>query len=254
MTGWQCRQTEQSACCGNVGLLDKLNKFILCTSEFHSVSYECQRFLGRIDEFGGSLNSRLLWSGIRNVTAHEIYLGRFPLCLIYLCVLGEVEHHRTRTSSACDIESTAHSPSDILGTSYLIAPLGYRLSHTHEVNLLEGVGTKHTHAHLSCNHHDRCGVHHGVGNTREGIRCTRTACYDTHSHFVTHPGISLGRMCGSLFVAHENMIKCLLLATCIVVQGIEYWHYRTARISEYCLYALFLEGQHKSFRSGYYLF
>ena len=217
MVGGQGRKTEQSACGRDVCLLDKLHQLVLCTAKFHTVTHQCQRTLGRVDKFSRNLNSRLLWSGIRHIAAHEIHLSRFPFRLIHLCVLGEVEHHRTWTAGACDIESTTHCPCNILGTTYLIAPLADRLCNTHEVNLLEGIGAKHSHAHLSCYHHDRRRVHHGVCNSGKCVCCTRSTGHDTHSHFITHPCITLGSMCGSLLVANEDMVECLFLATGIVI-------------------------------------
>ena len=118
------------------------------------MTHQCQRTLGRVDKFSRNLNSRLLWSGIRHIAAHEIHLSGHPFGLIDLGVLREVENDRTWTTSAGDIESTADSPCYIFGTANLVAPLGDRLCHTHEVNLLEGISSKHSHSHLSCYDHD----------------------------------------------------------------------------------------------------
>ena len=116
--------------------------------------YKYQRTLGIVDEFGSLLDCRLVGRGIRYIAAHEIHLCGHPFGLVHLCILREVENDRTRPTSACDIKSTADCPCYILWTSNLVAPFRDRLCHTHEVNLLEGISSKHSHSHLSCYDHD----------------------------------------------------------------------------------------------------
>ena len=251
VVGRQCGESEEGACRRNVGFLKKLHQLVLCAAQLHSVTHERERLLGGVDKSCRFLHGLLVEGGVGNIAAHEIHLGRMPFGLLHLCVLREVKHHWTRAACACNVERAAHSPCHVLGTAYLVAPFRYWLCHAHEVNLLEGVGAEHAGAHLSCYHHNRCGVHHGVGNTREGVCGAWSAGYDTHSHFVAHPCIAFRSVCGSLLVAHEYVVKSFLLSPRIVVEGVVNWHYGASGIAENGLHPFFLESSHQSLCSCY---
>ena len=188
---------------------------------------------------------------IRVVAAYRRDLGRLPLACAHLCTLGEVDYDRSRTTCACNVESTAYGPCYILGTTYLIAPLADRLSQTYEVDLLKSVSAKCAHAHLSGNDDNRCRVNHGIGNTCQSVGNARTACHQAHTYLTTNAREALSRMCSRLFMTHEYMVESFLLTSCIVVESIKHRHYRSAGIAEDGLYALVLERAHQGFCSCY---
>ena len=84
------------------------------------MSHECQRFLGIVDEFGSLTQGLGIELGIWHVGTDEVYLTGFPVDLLDLSVLGEVEHHRTGTASTGDIEGPADGPRHILSMADLV--------------------------------------------------------------------------------------------------------------------------------------
>ena len=125
-------------------------------SQLYTLPYQCQGLLGMVNQFDSLLHSLLVELRISNIGTNEIYLLGFPIHLFHLCITGEVQYYRTRTTATGNIEGTADSPCDILCMANLIAPFGDRLCHTHQVNLLEGICTQRIDSHLTGNHHNRC--------------------------------------------------------------------------------------------------
>ncbi len=154
MVGWQCRQTQHGASGRNIGFLQECLQLLLCITQLYALPYQRQGALGIVDQFGSLTYSLVIQLGLGYVRTHEINLLGFPFYLLYLCITREVEHYRTRATATCNIERTTDSPSHILGMTNLVSPLTDRLSHTHEVNLLEGIGTQSRNSHLSGYHHD----------------------------------------------------------------------------------------------------
>ena len=153
---------------------------------------------------------------IRHIRTHKIDLTGLPVDLLDLGILGKVEHHRTGTTRTGDVERTAHCPRHILSMTDLVTPLRDRLRHTHEVDLLESIGTEGTDGHLTGNDHDRCGVEHGIGHTCQRVGDTRTTGHQGNAYLSRDTGIALGSMGGSLFMTHEDMVETFLLSSCII--------------------------------------
>ena len=71
------------------------------------------------------------------------------------------------------------------------------MRHSHKVDLLEGVGAKRSHTHLSSNNHNGRRVHHGIGHTGQRVGGAGTRRHYSYAHFAAHPRIALGGMGGS---------------------------------------------------------
>ena len=181
------------------------------------MTHKRQGLLGVVDQVSSSLHGSCIEFGVGNVRTNEIHLLGLELHQSRLSVLGEVQHHRTGTAAAGDVEGAAHSPCNILGTTNLIAPLGDWLSHTHEVNLLEEVRAKGRDWNLTSDDHDGSRVQHSISHARQGVGGPRTAGDDSYAHLAADAGIALSSVSGALFVAHEDMVEGFLLTTCIVV-------------------------------------
>ena len=136
----------------------------------------------------------------------------------------------------------------------LIAPLGYRLRHAHEVYLLEGIGAQCRYGHLSGNHHDGCRVHHGIGNSCQRVGHSRATGNECHPHFATHSGITFGSMGSTLLMSHQHMVEAFLLSSRIVEERIIHGHDGSARVSEDGLHPLSLQRPHQRLRSCYSIF
>ena len=211
--------------------------------------YQSQRTLGIVDELGCLTDSLHIQRRTIHVAANEVHLLRLPVNLLNLCITREVEHHRARTATAGNIERTTDGPRNILRMAYLIRPLADRLCHTHEVNLLEGIGTQSTNSHLSGNHHYRRRVKHGIGHACQRIRGTRTTGHQGHTHLATDAGIALSGMDSTLLMTHQNVVETLLLASRIVEQRIVGRHNAAAGVAENGLYPFCLQRPHQRFRS-----
>ncbi len=241
----QRTQPQHRAACGDIGFLQEGDELVLSVAEFHALPHQRQRPLGLVDQVGSLLHMVHLQLGIRHIGAHEIHFLRHERHHLRLGVLREVQHHGAGSAAARDVERTAHSPRDVLGMANLIAPLRDRLRHTHEIDLLEGICAKGCDGHLPRDDHDRRGVYHRVGNTRERIRGTRAAGDDGHAHLAADACEALGGVCGALFVAHEDMVKRLLLAPRVVIEGIIDGHDAAAGITEDGFHPLPLQRQHQ---------
>ena len=245
----QCGEAEHRAASRDISFLEEPDEFALGIAEFDALPHQCQRLLGMVDQFGSPTHGLSVELRIRHVGTDEVHLRRLPVDLLDLCILGEVEHHRTRTARAGDVERAAHGPRHILGMTDLIRPLRDRLCHTHEIDLLEGISTKGADRHLASNDDDRCRVEHGIRNTRQRVGDTWAASDKGHTHLARHTGITLGGMGGSLFVAHQDMVETFLLSSCVVEERVIDGHDRPSGVAEDGLHALCLQGAHQRLRS-----
>ena len=220
-------------------------------TQFHTLTYEGQRFLGIVNQFSSLAHSLLIQFRIRHIRTDVVALHGLPVDLLNLCILGKVEHHRTRAPCAGNIKRTTHGPSHVVSMTNLIAPLGDRLRHTYEIDLLEEVSTQGACRHLTSNHHDGRRIHHGIGNTRQRVGNTRTTGNQYHAHLTAHASIALSSMGSTLFVAHQYMVETFLLASCIVKKRIVCRHNRASRVSEDGLHPLSLQSPHQRLCSCY---
>ena len=156
MIGGQCTQSQHGTTGRDISFLQESLQLLLGISQFNTLSDQCQRALCIVYQFCCLLYQILVQFGIGNVRADKIHFLGFPGYFLHLCITGEVQYYRTRTTATGNIEGTADSPCDILCMANLIAPFGDRLCHTHQVNLLEGICTQRIDSHLTGNHHNRC--------------------------------------------------------------------------------------------------
>ena len=249
MIGGQRGEAEHRATSRDIGFLEEPDELALRIAEFDTLPHQCQRFLGMVDQFGSLAHSLSVELRIRHIGTDEVHLHRLPVDLLDLCILGEVEHHRTRTARAGDVERTAHSPRYILGMTDLIRPLRDRLCHTHEIDLLEGIGTEGTDRHLTSNDDNGRRVKHGISNTCQRIGDTRATGDKGDTHLARHAGIALSGMGSSLFVAHQDMVETFLFSARVVEERVIDGHDRPSGVAEDGLHALCLQGAHQRLRS-----
>ena len=217
MVGRKGRESEQCACRRDVCLLKKLDKLVVCSTKFYTMTNERQWTLCLVYQLGSSCHMVVMYLWIRVVAANRRYLCRLPIACTNLSTLREINNHWTRTACTCYVEGTAYSPSHVLRTAYLIAPLADRLSQTHEVDLLESIGAESAYAHLSGNDNDWGRIDHGICHTRKRVGNTRAACNQAHSYLAANTRETFGGMGSRLFVTYENVVESLVLASCIIV-------------------------------------
>ena len=179
----QSRQSEQRTACRHIRLFDKFTQFVLCISQFNTLSYQYKRTFGVINQFGSCLYRLLVRIGNRNITADKIDFRRFVFRFFYLRILGKVQYHRTGTTTTGNIKRTCDRPGHIFRTTDLIAPFGDRLRNTYQVNFLKSICSKKPCSYLSGNHYDRCTIDHRICNTCYRISCSGTARHQANAHF-----------------------------------------------------------------------
>src|SRR5574344_63084 len=170
---------------------------------------------------------------------------RNPFRIMNLRILGEVKDNRSWATTTSNIESSAYCPCHIFRATNLITPFGNRLSDAHQIDLLECISAQCSYTYLTGNNDNGRRVHHSVSHARKRISSTRTAGYDTHTHFTTYTCITLCCMCSSLFMTYKDMIERFFLASCIVIECIIYRHDSPSRVSEDGFHPFTLQGTHQ---------
>src|SRR5574344_176465 len=146
-----------------------------------------------------------LW--LRNISSNEINARWQIVGHSSLRILCEIENYRPGATTRCDIESPSHSPSHIGSRTNLITPFGDRLSDANKIYFLEGIHTESSSTYLAGNNHNRSTIYHGISNTSHSISGTRPTCHQADTDLTRRTGKALSSMCGSLFVAHQNMMS-----------------------------------------------
>ena len=209
MVGRQGRKSQQGTSGRQFSLLNEGSEFGLGITQLYPLPYEYQWALSGINEIGSLADGFHIHVGHGLVTADKVNRSRFIFHLVHLCILGKVEHHRTRTATTGNVEGTRHGPRHIFGPTNLVTPLGDGLSDAYEVHFLKGIRTEETCTYLPGNNHDGRTVYHGVGNAGNGIGGTRSAGYEADTYLTRHTGKALCGMGSALFVAHQNVVQRL---------------------------------------------
>ena len=95
------------------------------------------------------------------------------------------------------------------------------------VDFLECIAADGMTRYLAGDDDDRNRIHVGGGNSGDGIGRARSRGHQADTGFAGRPGVTVGRMRRTLFVAHQNVFQVILL-----LQGIVNMQYRAARISK----------------------
>ena len=126
MVGRNGRKSEERGSAGEVGFLKEGTKLLLCIAQFHTLTHEHKGLHAVVNHLGCTLDVGHVHIWLRLIAADEVHLCRFKIHHARLCILGKVEHHRARTTTAGNIERTSYCPSHILSTTNLVAPLADR--------------------------------------------------------------------------------------------------------------------------------
>ena len=105
------------------------------------------------------------------------YLALFRILKVdnsFLNVHRDIYKHRTRSASACYIESLFEHSRSVLRVFEKIAVLNERLSRACNVSLLKNIRAYLVSIHLTCYAHDRYRIRISGSNSSNKISCTRT--------------------------------------------------------------------------------
>ena len=75
-----------------------------------------------------------------------------------------------------------------------------------DVGLLEGIAADELGCDLAGDRHDRCRVHHRVGQRRHQIRRAWSARRHADADLARSTSVALGRVTGRLFVPHQHVV------------------------------------------------
>ena len=120
MCAGQSRETKHGTSGRDVSFLQEGLQFLLRITQVNALPYQGQRLLGIVNQLSGPTYSLSIKFRIRNVATDEVHRLRLPIHFFDLRILRKVKHDRAWTSSPGYIESTADSPRNILGTTYLV--------------------------------------------------------------------------------------------------------------------------------------
>ncbi len=153
-----------------------------------------------------------------------------------LHVLGHVDQYRSGTTGLGDAEGLVDDAGQIVDVLDQPVVLGARPGDADGVAFLEGVGTDQRSRNLARDADQRNAVHQGVLQRRHRIGGPRPGGHQHDPDLAGRAGIALGRVAGSLFVAHQNMLDLLLLEDLVIDR-----QYGPARIAENMLDAVILQ-------------
>lgn len=113
----------------------------------------------------------------------------------------------------------------------------------HHVSFLKSIGADQAAVHLAGDNNHRNGIHVGGGNAGNSIGRTRPGGDQHHTGLAGCSRVPVGRMGGSLFVAHEDMFDLVL-----VEDGIVNMQHRPTGIAKQNVHALIVQrtNQHLS--------
>jgi hypothetical protein len=133
-----------------------------------------------------------------------------------LNVLRQIDHHGSRPAVGRHIERLVQDARQVLDRFDEIIVLRAVAGDADRIAFLEGVGPDEVGRHLTRDADDRDRIHHRVGKTGHGIRCTGTRGHQNHADLAGGTGIALRRMHGALLVAHEDVLDLILVEDRIV--------------------------------------
>ena len=90
MAGWKSRKSKHGAGGRYAGLLDKVDKLLLCIAKLHTVPYKCQRLFCVINKLCSTAYGLCVYSGIRHIATYKVYTTRLILCERHLGILWKI--------------------------------------------------------------------------------------------------------------------------------------------------------------------
>ena len=225
MRGRKRGQSHKRASHRCIYLIGKLEHLIFCACRDDSSAEIYVRALCHVDKLGGFTDAYVL-CGKRFVRLCR------RLCFILahcgLHVLGDIDKHRTRSARHRYGKGFADGIGKRFDRADEVVMLGYRQCYTGDVDLLEAVGTYLTYRHVSAYGDHRYGIEVCRCYTGDQIRCARTGCRYDHACFACCACISVGGVCGTLFMCGQDVVYTVT----VFVQAVINVQDLTARITE----------------------
>ena len=212
----ECAEAHQRVGDGKSGQPREFDEFLMGATGNHPAAAVDDRTLGLRDQLGRPLDlSRMPLQG-RLVGTHARVLRVGKHHGLFRHVLRDVHHHRSRPPGPRDVKRPLDRQRQVLHLLHQDVVLHAGPRDADRVDFLESVVADQRGAHLPGEHHQRHGVHVGIGNAGHGVGRARAGSHQNHPDFSGRFGIALGRMCRALLVAHQDVIHFLLLVQFVV--------------------------------------
>src|SRR5713101_9790052 len=203
-------QAEQSGDDRNVGFFGEGSQLVIGFRENDAMTRHNQRTLRLGDQLRGLCNGccRRLWRSratkmLDRTDRSRWAVGRFA----QLDIFGDVNQHRTRTSTSCYTKGFMHDIGDVFDPLYEKIMLGDWLGHAKHIGLLKCVTADEVTRHLPGDCHNGCRVHVCGGQSRDKVGGPRTTSGYTHSRLPCSTGITVSSVSRGLLVSHEDMTQ-----------------------------------------------
>src|SRR5712692_3033201 len=146
---------------------------------------------------------------VADALGRKFWRGRFPVEFSgsLLRIFGDVDKDRSGTSAIRDQKGLAESARNALRFRDHYVVLGDGHGDARDIDLLKRVGAQDFAADLAGNANDWRRVQHGCGNSGNHVRCARTRCGHGDADATAGAGVTIGHVCGALFVAHEDVVQ-----------------------------------------------
>ena len=151
-------------------------------------------------------------------TGHRIVGAQFDLLRVHVLValggrghvLGDIDHHRARTTGRCQIEGLFQHFWDFGRVTNREAVLHDRTRHANDIGFLEGVVTNQVAHDLAAQNNHGNGVHVGGRNASHRVGSAGARGHQHHAGLAGGTGIAVGSVGGCLFVPHEDVLHFVL--------------------------------------------
>ena len=219
--------THQRGGHGNLGALDKLEKFgrgVGRDDAAAAIDHGIARLLDQADHF-----EQLLVRGalVGIVTAQRDRLGENRLDLLVLDVFRQIDDDRAGAAGGGDVERFFDHARDVMDVPDEIAVLHDRQGHAEEVGFLECSAADHFLRHLTGHGDDRNRIHECVGQAGDEVGRTGSGSGHAKPHFAGGARITFGRKNTALLMARQDGADFFGTRKCLMDR-----HARPAGISE----------------------
>ncbi|VVB69548.1 Uncharacterised protein [uncultured archaeon] len=204
MVLWEAAHTHESSSNRGIDLGRQVEELAVRVGIPHPATSIDHRPLGIHKCLGRLLDLHLVRLEGRMI-ARQVHLRPGELHLLHGHVPGQVDEHRPGAARVGDVESLPEDLGYLPGAAQEVVVLGYGQSDSSYVRLLEGVLADQPGVHLSGDGHHGHGVHVGVGNASDQVRCPWPGGGDADADLARGSGIAVGHVCCSLLMAHQNV-------------------------------------------------
>ena len=169
---------------------------------------ENQGALSGVEQLDGTIEFDLI---VALLLALDGQLGRGGVPIKFggglLRVFGNVDKHGTGAAGVGDYESFADGAGDIFGARNDYVVLGDGHGDAGDVDFLKSVGAEKFAGNLAGDADDGRGIEHGGGDAGDHVGSAGAGGGHRNAYIAAGTRVAVGHVCGTLFVAYEDVVK-----------------------------------------------